>query len=161
LTDDDAEDIFEYASNPEVSRFVGWEAHKTIQDSRDFLNKVLGKYANYEVAEWAVVYKQENKVIGTCGYLHWGFEQARAEIGYVLGREYWNQGLTTEAVREVIRFGFAAMQLNRIQAICEVDNIASGRVLEKAGMQLEGILRQYIQYKDKPLDMKMYSVIRP
>ena len=66
----------------------------------------------------------------------------------------------TEAVKEVIRFGVEEMQLNRIQAICEVANIASARVMEKAGMQFEGVLRNYIQHNGRPLDMKMFSIIR-
>lgn len=160
MTLDDAEDVFECCSDLEVFKFVGGKAHRTIEDTRRFLKDVFEKYERKEIVVWGLFHKEHSKLIGDCGFIKWDASQARAELDYLLSKEYWNQGLMTEAVKEVIRFGFEKMQLNRIQAICELDNIASARVMEKVGMQFEGVLRNYIQHEGKPLDMKMYSIIR-
>ena len=79
-----------------------------------------------------------------------------------MSRAYWNRGLMTEALRAVLDFGFREMHLNRIQGCCVVENIGSARVMEKAGMQLEGIRRQY-EVADEPdtyLDIQMHAILR-
>jgi len=165
LTLDDAEDMFEYASDPEVTKYLVWVAHQDIEDSREFLKSVLDRYRKGLVASWGVVHKLDEKLIGTCGYISWlphgdlG-KHARAELGFALSRKYWGQGLMPEAVREVITFGFRKMQLNRIQATCEVENLASERVLEKVGMKFEGVLREYMYAKGAYRDLKMFSILR-
>jgi ribosomal-protein-alanine N-acetyltransferase len=157
---DDAEDVFNYSKEPEVFKFVGGKVHQTVKDSEQFLKEISEKYRRREIIVWGIFYKEHSKLIGHCGFIKWDIEQARAEIDYLLSKEYWGQGLMTEAVKEVICFGFEKMQLNRIQGICEVANTASARVMEKAGMQFEGVLRSYIQHDGRPLDMKMCSIIR-
>jgi ribosomal-protein-alanine N-acetyltransferase len=157
---EDAEDVFEYASNPEVSKYVPWETHKSIEDSISFINSVLANYDKKEVSDWGIVYKENNKLIGTCGYFLWVPKHSRAEIGYAIGRKYWGKGLMTEAVKEVIRFGFERMNLNRIQATCFPENIGSYRVMEKAGMKYEGTLREQMFIKGKFQDLKLYSILR-
>jgi ribosomal-protein-alanine N-acetyltransferase len=87
-------------------------------------------------------------------------KHSRAEIGYVIGRKYWGEGLMTEAVKEVIRFGFERMNLNRIQATCFPENIGSYRVMEKAGMKFEGTLREQMFIKGRFQDLKLYSILR-
>ena len=158
---EDAKDIFEYASDPEVSKYVTWETHKSIEDSINFIKSSLANYNKKEVIDWGIVYKENNKLIGTCGYFLWALEQhSRAEIGYVIGKKYWGKGIMTEAVKEAIKFGFEKMNLNRIQAMCLPDNIGSYRVMEKVGMKYEGVIREYIYIKGKFQDLKLYSILR-
>ncbi|MHC4192802.1 MAG: GNAT family N-acetyltransferase [Planctomycetota bacterium] len=159
MTLGDAEDVFKYSSDPEVFKFVGGKVHKAVRDSEGFLKEICEKYERRETIVWGIVCKERGKLIGDCGFIKWDASQARAELDYLLSREYWNQGLMTEAIVEVIRFGFEKMQLSRIQGICEIANVASARVMEKAGMRFEGVLRSYIQHNGKALDMKMYSII--
>lgn len=158
LEADDLEDVFAYASDPEVAKYTSWPAHETLKDSREFLNFVLDLYKNGEVAPWGVVC--EGKVVGTCGFLDWNRHSSRAEIGYALSSKVWGRGLMTEAVRAVISFGFRAVNLNRIQGRCEVENIASIRVMEKAGMRLEGVLREHEYSEGRYLDIVIYSILR-
>ena len=160
MTLEDAEDLFEYASDPEVTRYVTWEPHKSVNDSINFLKSALQKYENKKVSEWGIIYKENNKFIGTCGYVLWVPVHSLAEIGYALSREYWGRGLMTETVKEVIRFGFEKMNLNRVYARCFMENIGSQKVLEKAGMKFEGILREQMFVKGLFRDMKIYSVLR-
>jgi ribosomal-protein-alanine N-acetyltransferase len=155
---DDLADIFSYACDPEVAKYTSWTAHKTNNDTSAFLNYVLDLYKKGEVAPWGVV--RERKVIGTCGFVGWDLDHSRAEIGYALSRKYWGRGLMTEAVVRIINFGFRTMQLNRIQARCEAANIASARVMEKAGMRFEGVLREHEYSKGRYLDIVICSILR-
>jgi len=156
----DVSDLFEYASEPEVTKYVTWDYHRTVADSKYFLNLVLQKYKDHDVSPWGMVLKENNKLIGTCGYAWWMPENYRAEFGYALSMKYWNQGLMTEAVREIIRFGFETMELNRIEARCKTDNLASEKVMQKCGMKFEGIMRQQMHVKDEYHDLKMYSILK-
>ena len=157
---DDAEDMFEYASDPEVSKYTGWYAHNALEDSKLFLNYVTNSYRNNQVSSWGVVHKVDKKFIGTAGFINWNVEHARAEIGYALARKYWGKGYMTEVVHAIIYFGFSRIMLNRIEARCEIKNIASARVMEKVGMKYEGILRQHMFMKGKYRDLKIYSITK-
>lgn len=156
----DAEAIFSYASDSEVSRYVIWEAHRSIQDSRAFLDLVLAGYESGGEPNWGIVYKGDNKFIGTCGFVNHSPEHARAELGYALSTEYRGRGLMPEAVQAMIRFGFQRMGLNRIEARCIAENTASARVMEKAGMTYEGTLREHELIKGSYRDMRRYSILR-
>ena len=160
ITLEDAQDIFGYSKDPEVTRFVTWEPHKSIDDSINFLKSVIQRYENNEPSDWGIIYKENNKFIGTCGYVLWVPVHSLAEIAYALSREYWGKGLVTEAVKEVIKHGFEKMNLNRIYARCFVENIGSQKVLEKVGMKFEGILREQMFIKGTFRDMKIYSILR-
>ena len=157
---DDAHDVFEYASDPEVANYVTWDAHENIEDSRRFLQSIIQHYENKEVASWGVVFRDNNKFIGTCGFMWWLPGDARAEIGYAMSRQYWGKGLMTEAVREVISFGFERMMLNRIEAQCMAQNIGSERVMQKNGMTIEGIRREATFRKGAYHDLKIYSILK-
>jgi ribosomal-protein-alanine N-acetyltransferase len=81
-------------------------------------------------------------------------------MGYTISRAYWGQGYATEAVRELVRFAFEEMGLVRLEALCLPGNQASVRVLEKAGMQFEGLLHGYQTWKGMPADLCMYAIVR-
>ena len=152
----DAEDVFEYASDPEVSKYTFWETHHSIADTQAFLSRVIRE----ESAHWGIGLKENNKVIGTC-YLHsFDLKHRRIEIGYGISRKCWGQGYMTEAVREVILSSFEQWDLNRIGAVCIVEHTASARVLEKVGMTFEGIVRQYAYTLSRFWDLKVYSILR-
>lgn len=161
LTLEDTDDVFAYASEPEVSRYTTWYPHTGPEDSRSFLQAVVTQYANHEVAPWGIVVKGENKVVGTCGFANWFPRHARAEVAYALAQPDWSKGYMTEAVREVLRFGFSVMQLYRAEARCDTENVGSYRVMEKVGMSYEGILRGQMFAKGAFVDLKMYAILRP
>ncbi len=156
----DAEDIFAYASNPQVATYTSWAAHQSIDETYKYLNDfVFELYRSGQGMDWGIVEKASGKLIGTCG-LYTMSEHRRGTLGYALNRDYWGQGLMTEVAKAAIAFGLHVMQLQRIQAICDVDHIASARVLEKVGMQFEGILHNYVFYKERPWNVKMYAIVR-
>jgi len=102
---------------------------------------------------------ENDGVIGAIG-LHFRPVHRRAELGYWIGRPFWNHGFATEAARAVIRFGFEALELNRIHASHLTRNPASGRVLLKAGMQFEGTLRQHVIRWNRSEDLAEYAILR-
>jgi ribosomal-protein-alanine N-acetyltransferase len=156
----DAEAVFAYASDPEVTRYVIWETHRSIEDSKAFLDLVLSKYESGGEPEWGIVYKGDHRFVGTCGIVSWEPYHARAELGYALSRDYWGRGFMAEAVGAMISFGFGEMNLNRIEARCIAKNSASAQVMEKAGMAYEGTLSQRELIKGEHRDIKVYSILR-
>ena len=160
MTLEDVEAIFAYASDPEVSRYTLWETHRSIEDSRAFLEFEVSKRESGGEPDWGIVYKGDHRFVGTCGIISWEPHHARAEIGYALSREYWGRNLMFEAARAIIRFGFERMSVNRIEARCIAENAASVRVMEKAGMTHEGTLRQRELIKGAYRDIEVYAILR-
>ncbi len=157
---EDADDLYAYGRDPEVSRFVGWDTHRSIADAELFIEASLDKYERGDVADWGIEHGANGSFIGTVGYLWWETHEAAAEIGYVLAKPYWGQGLMTEIASEVMRFGWDVMGLNRIQAHTEPENVGSRRVLEKCGMQFEGCLRERVRSGDGFVDLLLYAALR-
>ena len=160
ITLDDLEDMHQYGSDEEVSKYVTWNTHETVSDTKDFVEFVINKYKNKQVAPWGIEYKEDGKFIGTIDFVWWKPNHKVAEIGYVLSKDYWGKGLTTEAARKIIQFGFEEMALVRIQARCNIENTGSARVMEKAGMSFEGIIRKGIFAKGEHYDLKIYSILK-
>lgn len=110
-------------------------------------------------AIFAITLPEDGQAIGSIGLVIVPDFQ-RAEMGYWLGQPYWGRGLTTEAARELLRYGFAELGLNRIYATHFSRNPASGRVMQKIGMQYEGTLRQHVVKWDKFEDLKQYAILK-
>lgn len=157
---DHIDDIHTYASNPEVSKYVFWSAHKTRAATEDYVKTILVLYEEGKIAPWGIQYKKNRKLIGTVDFVSWQLQHKTAEIGYALSMDYWGRGIAAEAAKELIRFGMNEMELVRIQAKSLVANVGSERVMEKAGMNFEGILRKFIFFKGAHYDVKMYSIIK-
>ncbi|MGI8915287.1 MAG: GNAT family N-acetyltransferase [Chloroflexota bacterium] len=156
----DAGDIFVFASDPAVARYTTWPPHPTVAATEASVRDLLHRYAQSLVGPWGIVHRDDGKVIGSCGFAYVMAWHGRAEIAYALSQAYWGQGLMPEAVRAVLGFGFQTLQLNRIEARCEVENVASERVMQKLGMQFEGVLRQHTQVMGKYRDVKLYSLLQ-
>ena len=156
----DAADFYAYARDPEVARFTTWTAHTSVDDSRAFIINALSQYGNGLVGQWGVEHKADRRIIGTCGFAYCIAWHHRAEVAYALARPYWRQGYMTEAMHAVLAAGFDQLALNRIEARCEVDNLASERVMQKVGMRFEGVLRQHMLVKGSYRDLKLYAILR-
>ena len=156
----DAQDIFDYSQDPQVARFVLWEAQTSLSDARSYIRYMLRKYRLGEPASWGIEWKETQKIIGTIGFMWIQRDNAAAEVGYSLSRAYWTRGIMTEALREILRYGFRSMNLNRIEAQHETENPASGAVMRKCGMQREGTLRQRLLNKGKFVDVELYAILR-
>lgn len=156
----DARDIFAYASDPQVARFVLWEPHQSLSDTRGYIRYVRGLYFRGLPSSWAVTLRESGRVIGTVGFMFYSEANNSAEIGYSFARGEWNKGYATEALQAVISSVFSSLPLNRLEAQHDIRNPASGRVMEKCGMRREGILRQRILNKGEYADVALYSLLR-
>lgn len=155
----DIGDVFSYAKDPEVARYMPWEYHRTIDDSAKFVRSALDAYRRGQPASWGIVLKEEARLVGSAGFNSWNVKHSRAEFGYVLAKPHWGKGLTTEVTEELIRFGFEEMRLNRLQARAVTENIASWRVMEKAGMTYEGTQRKSRFEKGRFVDFRIYAIL--
>ena len=156
----DAQDLYAYAQDPAVSRHVLWDAHKNVQESRQFIRAARRQYRRGLPGSFAITLKDSGRMIGTVGFMWINLDYRSAEVGYSLSRAYWNRGIMTEALRAVIAFGFDTLRLNRIEAQHETDNPASGRVMAHVGMQYEGTLRQRLKNKGRFVDVALYAILR-
>jgi RimJ/RimL family protein N-acetyltransferase len=158
---EDAEDIFRtYATDEEVTRYVIWRPHRSIEETREFLRTTLDFPADGSRLSWAITFKGDDRVRGM---IELRVDRFKADAGYVLAREFWGRGYTTEALAAVIRFAFTLPGIYRVWALCDAENIASARVMEKAGMSFEGVLRRYVLHpavSPEPRDARCYAVVR-
>lgn len=155
----DLQDVHDYASDPELTKFLTWKTHKTMADTEGFMEFVFAQYKRTSGGPWVVEWKENNRVIGTIDLIN-DPKHHSAELAYAISREYWRKGIGTEAVRRIFRFGFEQLQLERIYARCHPENTASYKLMEKSGMTFEGILRKSIRRKGKQEDVKMYSILK-
>ncbi len=137
---EDAEDMFNnWASDPEVTKFLTWPTHQNIDVTRWVLNDWIPRYEDGGYFNWAVEWKETGRVIGGIAVVRLEEAIGEAEIGYNLGRAFWGKGIMPEALRAVMDYLFDTAGVNRICAGHDVNNPKSGRVMEKAGLKKEGI----------------------
>lgn len=159
LTDVDA--VFEeYASDPDVTRYLVWRPHASRAETQAFIEGTLAGWESGRDLTWALTLAGADRVIGMIAARP---DRFKADIGYVLARRFWGQGLIAEAGGAVIDRLFADPEIHRVWALCDVDNRASARVLEKLGMAREGILRRWLIHPNistEPRDCLVYARMR-
>ena len=159
--DADAAAIFEgYAQDPEVVRYLMWRPHANVGDTRAYLGFVQRGWDSGAEYTWAITRHGEDRLIGMIAARPHGF---KCDLGYVLARPYWGQGIVAEAGRAVVDLALADADVYRVWAVCDVDNHASARVMEKLGMQLEGVLRRWVVHPNvspEPRDSLCYARVR-
>lgn len=158
---DDAPAIFEdYAQDPEVTRYLVWRPHKNVEETSYFVNLMLELWDKGTDYSYAITRKGDDRVIGMIA-MH--MNEFKVRIGYVLARPCWGMGYMAEAARAIVNWLLTQSDVYRVSATCDVENSASARVLEKAGMIREGLLRKYIIHpnvSDIPRDSYMYAVVK-
>jgi [ribosomal protein S5]-alanine N-acetyltransferase len=160
LASDDADAIFTtYAQDPEVSRYLTWAPHRRIEETQSFLRLCEDGWARGTVFGWAIVERESGRLVGSIDIRR---DEHRAEIGYVLARSAWRRGYATEAASAVVAWGLAQPAIQRVWAVCDVENPASARVLEKAGMTREARLGAWATLPafDTPRDVWCYARVR-
>jgi len=154
----DADDFYEYAKHPEVGLNGGWPPHT----SKDESQKVIQYFIN-DADIWAIVWKENNKVIGSVG-LHADGKRPNInvrELGFVVSADYWGMGIATEASKRVIAHGFEDIGLDLVSTYHKSFNDRAKRVVEKCGFTREGMLRQASKRYDSLIfDAVCYSILK-
>jgi ribosomal-protein-alanine N-acetyltransferase len=153
----DAEAIFaNYAQDPEVTRYLTWPPHTALAQTQTFIASRVAAWEAGEAYEWVITLTPHDEAIGMIALR---VQDYKADLGYVLARAYWGHGLVTEATRAVVDWAYAQPEIHRVWAVCDVDNPASARVMEKVGMTFEGRLRRWLWRPSvgKPVDCLCYA----
>ncbi len=156
----DVNDINEYASNPRTSQYLLWEKHKSLEYTKRFVDIILARYKIGEYHDWAIILKENQKMIGTCGFTRIDEENGVAEIGYVLNPVYWGNGYATEAAKKMVDFAFNVLEVNRVEARFIFGNDASMSVMKKIGMKFEGYLREFQLVKGSYRTIGISSILK-
>jgi ribosomal-protein-alanine N-acetyltransferase len=156
----DARAIYHLAQDAEITRYVAWEPHKTLQDTKEYIRLFKEEYQKGTCFDFVIATKKRDEVLGLIGCVDINETNKSLEIGYWLGRQFWNDGYMTEALRALIDFCFRDLGMERLSAKHFEENAASGRVMQKAGMTCEGTLRKAEFVKGRYWNIKVYSIVR-
>jgi ribosomal-protein-alanine N-acetyltransferase len=149
-----------YAQDPEITRYLTWRPNKDLEETAHHVELALSLWDEGKAYSYAITLKSSDSVIGMIA-LH--PENFRVGIGYVLARPFWGRGYMTEAARAVTNWLLEQPDVYRVFAICDVENPASARVMEKAGMIREGILRRNSMHpnvSNEPRDSYIYAIVK-
>ena len=160
VTTEDATDMFDYLSDQDVVKPMGLDPFQTVKDVWDEIRWYTSIYEEGTGIRWGITLKDSGKVIGSCGFLNRLTKHYRAEVGYEISKDYWGQGIASEALEAVVKYGYHHLQLERIEALIEPENVPSQRLVEKQGFIREGLLRHYEFARGKFDDLYMYSIIK-
>lgn len=155
----DVNQIFNLRSNPETMKYIPRPLAKTTEDALEHIAIIDARIENNEGINWAITLKDDPKLIGLIGHYRIKPEHFRAEIGYMLLPEFNGKGIITEAIKEVVNYGFKVMQLHSIEAIIAPENFGSEKVLQKNGFVKEAHLKENEFYDGRFLDTVIYSIL--
>ena len=157
----DSENMFNnWGSDPKVTKYLSWEAHKSVKNSEDIINLWLSNYKDNSFYNWVIVLKETDEAIGSISVVNLNEANKACEIGYCIGSKYWNKGITTEALQTIIDYLFSNTDLNRICARHDIENVASGEVMKKCKMTYEGTLREVQFMNNRFCSLAVYSLLK-
>lgn len=162
FTKEDAEGMYNnWATDKECCKYLSWEIHKNIEETKEILNKWIEQY-NDNSYNWVVELKETKEIIGSISIVKNHKKDLYCEIGYCYGSKYWNKGYATEALKRVIDFFIDECNLHLVEAYHISGNPASGRVMQKAGMHKDAVLRdrRINKYTNELNDIIIYSITK-
>ena len=154
----DLYDMFEYSQKDYIGYNAGWEPHKNLSHTKEVIKMFRKKHLFYQLGAYAIILKKTGKMIGTCE-LHNYVRNFKAELGYTVNPDYWNQGIATEAGSALIRYGFEELNLKRIECTCFKENLQSKRVCEKLLFRYEGLRKNgYMLFDGSIHDLECFGM---
>jgi ribosomal-protein-alanine N-acetyltransferase len=156
----DAPEIFELAKDENLVKFLSWEAHKTIENTRNFIKLSLAEWQLKKSCVFCVEQKKDHKIVGMVSLIRLDWKDSKAEIGIWIGTPYQGLGYNYEAVKLIVKYGFETLHLNRLCSRVALKNIKSYKTFENLGFVKEGILREDVNKKGKFLDMQLFSILK-
>ncbi len=161
LNTDDKHDLYDIRSNAATMQYIPRPLAKTVSDAAAVIEMITGFTAKNERINWAIAEKGTNKLIGIIGYVNIKPESFRAEVGYVLNDKYTRKGVSYEALKAILKYGFTVMNLHSVEAIIRPENTASIKLIEKAGFIKEAYFKDYVYHNGRFWDELVYSLIKP
>ena len=158
---EDAENMFyNWASDTEVTKYLTWPAHESVEVTEKILTDWISHYEEKNFYQWAIELNDLEQPIGTISAVRVNDDIEAVELGYCIGKEFWNKGYTTEALKETIRFFIVEVGAGRVSARHDVANPNSGKAMLSAGMDYEGTLRAADRNNQGICDIAVYAKIR-
>jgi len=152
-------DLFKLFGDKDVTKYYNIKTLTEENEAQKLLNWFQDRFSDKLGIRWGIAFKDKEEIIGTIGFNNF-MHKHRANLGYDLQKDYWNNGYITEALIEVIKFGFEKLKINRIEAEIMPGNINSEKALISLGFEKEGLLRDWMLWNEKHYDMIMYSLLR-
>jgi RimJ/RimL family protein N-acetyltransferase len=149
-----------YSRDTEVVRYLSWRPHRSIDDTLEYIRLQISDFAQGLSTSYLILSRASGELLGSIGGR---IKMSLVEFGYCLARDSWGRGYATEATRAFVAQALSHLDIWRVQAFCDVENGASARVLEKAGLTFEGTLRRYMlmpNLGEVPRDVKCYAKVR-
>jgi [ribosomal protein S5]-alanine N-acetyltransferase len=160
LTIEDTESVYNnWANDDEVTYYLSWPTHKDKNVTKGVLENWIKNYSKNDFYQWAIVPKAINEPIGTISVVDKNDDIQMVEIGYCIGRKWWNKGITSEALNAIIKYFFEEIKVNRIEAWHDIKNQNSGKVMAKCEMKCEGNLRQSRKNNTGISDHIIYGIL--
>ena len=157
----DAQKMYDnWASDPEVTRFLTWPTHTSVDVARKVLDHWVASYEKPDYYQWAICLKENDEPIGSMAIVDGDFRIGRAEIGYCISRNWWGKGITAEALQAAIDYLFGDVGMNRIEARHDVNNPNSGKVMQKCGLKMEGIFPDFGCNNQGVCDIAQYAILK-
>lgn len=161
FTLNDAQDMFDnWASDPEVTKYLMWPPHKSVDVSKAYICSLLEDYTRPDAYDWGIELRETGRVIGAIGVVRQNKAVGSVHIGYCIGKRWWHKGITSEAFSAVIAFLMEEVGVNRISSRHDPRNVFSGKVMEKCGLRYEGTLRQSDTNNQGLCDAAWYALLR-
>jgi len=138
-----------------------WRPHSDVSETLEFLRRCERAWVDGSAFPWSLWVKGTGEF---AGLLEIRVRGGKVDLGYALSRRWWRQGLMSEALVMVVHWALAQPEIYRVWATCDIDNVASARVLERVGMNREGVLRRWLVHpniSEVPRDCFCYSVVKP
>ena len=159
---EDADAMYKnWASDSEVTKFLTWQPHSSVEVSRSIIEDWLKEYSDEKYYQWAIVLKDNgNEPIGDISVGQMNEDISMVHIGYCLGRAWWRRGIMSEALKAVMDFMFDSVEVNRVESRHDPMNPNSGKVMQKCGMKYEGTLRSADRNNQGICDACYYALLR-
>ncbi|HYE95938.1 MAG TPA: GNAT family protein [Rubricoccaceae bacterium] len=158
---EDADALLAVFGDEETMQYWSHAPMRDREAALAYARQIADGFASRSLFQWGITVRGEDRLIGTCTLAGWSREHRRAELGYILGREHWGQGLAAEAVSAVLRFAFGPMGLHRVEADVDPENEPSIRLLERLGFTREGFLRDRWWPYGEPRHTLLFGLLKP
>jgi len=156
----DAEDMYRYSKNPETSKYLLWEPHRSIDYTKAHIHYLQKLYQEARFFDWALIEKKSGRMIGTCGFTEIYEKKRSAEVGYVISPDFHRQGFAPEALKRIMDYGFFVLKLRSLSGRFMEDNEASRKVLLRMGFSPNDGEKEYFYKRGKKQQILTYTILR-